>query len=596
MNNSINYKTSSNLIFEHKSENLDEIALLNLKDLESAKTMILRLIEEKKAALSENDLQKKIIASLQIENEILKKEKEKLIQQVNAKVKIIKKLQRNEFGDNQDTADTIIMQEKIKSRCSVNTEAKEKGKTGRKVGSKNYSNMDLEVLSSKNEVIRKDNYDELVKKYPNAKITKLSERVGYVISMSKPQLEVQKVIYSNYKIETVDENNNPVVIFDTPKSESVINHSFVGSSLLANLISMKYTLGVPTYRYKEMLEQYGLKVNERTLYGWISKGALLLKKAYQHLIDTLTDGSFENLNIDETWFKNISRIKFKNRKKYFESTGNVPKKKKERDKDLTSDDDEFGRETVYIYVISGKSQKTNKKLEVFLYSPKRSTEVIDPILAKYNGAITTDRYSGYRKFGNIMPLQYCWEHLRRLFYDILKGIDLPLQKDTIAFKAADKISKVLNLDAEIDKIGLTPKQVLEERHKPYYTEVVNDMRDYLDSIVAAKDSPLYEAIEYYKNGGEFFYTFLKNGAVPLTNNEAERLAKRVATVRKNSEFVVADEGGENFAMYLTLTRTAEVMGLYPDEYIKKLFDNPNKDIEELMPWNNWMREGIEFEK
>ena len=58
-------------------------------------------------------------------------------------------------------------------------------------------------------------------------------------------------------------------------------------------------------------------------------------------------------------------------------------------------------------------------------------------------------------------------------------------------------------------------------------------------------------------------------------------------------------GEETAGILTTIVKTAVANGLYPDEYIIRILKNRNEVIsnpEKFLPWNPWMREGIEIKR
>ena len=58
-------------------------------------------------------------------------------------------------------------------------------------------------------------------------------------------------------------------------------------------------------------------------------------------------------------------------------------------------------------------------------------------------------------------------------------------------------------------------------------------------------------------------------------------------------------GEETAGILTTIVKTAVANGLYLDEYIIRILKNRNEVIsnpEKFLPWNPWMREGIEIKR
>ena len=82
---------------------------------------------------------------------------------------------------------------------------------------------------------------------------------------------------------------------------------------------------------------------------------------------------------------------------------------------------------------------------------------------------------------------------------------------------------------------------------------------------------------------------LRDGRACIDNNAAERSMRPITLGRKNWLFAGSNAGGERAAAIYTLTVTAKLNGLDPEDYLRKVLeriaDHPVKRIHELLPWN-----------
>lgn len=77
---------------------------------------------------------------------------------------------------------------------------------------------------------------------------------------------------------------------------------------------------------------------------------------------------------------------------------------------------------------------------------------------------------------------------------------------------------------------------------------------------------------YLKNQWEPLSVFLRDGRVPIDNNETEQLMKHVATGRKNWLFIGSVEAGCRAAILLTVVSTAHRCHLDLWQYLKDVLD------------------------
>lgn len=512
---------------------------------------LLRMYEESQRVIEKQNKEIETLEQDKVELQTLLAEKEA----------IIKKMNKERFVTKADAAAYGNRKEKREESRKHLKEVKN-GDPGRKKGSKNYSDMDLKELSKGNEIIV-DIGNELREKYPDCEIVSFGEdNETYVIERVKAHIIVHKVITKKYMVKEPDGNTRIL----SGASKSVINHSFAGASLLADLAVMKFEMGLPLYRYYDWLEREGLHVDLRTLYNWNEGTADILRPVYEALKKSIV--LFPTLHIDETYFKIVDYVK-------------------------------EGREHSFMFLISAEHE--DKKLKLFMFSKTRETEeVLEPVIADYKGSLTVDVYPGYNKYEGKYTLQHCLEHCKRSFADIAKTIDDPeTRSKSAAYKAVVLIDKVLANDKTIREKNLSPLEILRERSKPEYMDDVEACRQFLGSLVGIKDTRLGDAIDYYQKRSKSFFEFLNDPYLEPTNNQVEQQAKSFATLRKNFLFAKAEKGGETAGILTTIIKTAVANGLYPDEYIIKILKNQNEAItnpEKFLPWNPWMREGIEIKK
>ncbi len=504
-----------------------------------------KLIEEKNKRIAALETDKAALTALLAEKEAL-----------------IKKMNEERFSTKADGAAYGNREERRKQARS-HLAQESNGTPGRKKGSQNYSSMDLARLSEGNEDIIIDNIDELRRQYPDSSIVSFGDdEISYVIERVKAHIVVHRVITRKYMVK---EAGGTTHVISGP-SQSIINHSFAGASLLADLAVMKFELGLPLYRYYGWLRREGLDVDLRTLYNWNEGTAEILRPVYNALKESVT--LFPSLHVDETYFKIVDYVR-------------------------------EGREHSYMFLISAEHE--DRKLKLFMFSKTRETnEVLDPVIANYKGSLCVDSYPGYDRYETKYTLQHCLEHLKRKFADIAKVIDDPETRNkSNAYQAVVLIDRVLHNDAEIRRQNLGPLDLLKARAEERYMKDVEACRSFLGQLVAIPDTRLGNAIRYYQKRSASFFRFLEDPFLDPTNNEVEQTAKAFATARKNFLFAKSENGGETAGILTTIVKTAVANGLYPDEYIIRILRNRNEVIsnpEKFLPWNPWIREGIEIKR
>lgn len=516
-----------------------------LKDQEEAH---LRKVEE----LSKNNQE------LIHENERLASEKKDLEEQVKRwKAKYEYELAKEKKGNlerfvtKSDNAFRTVEERRAYSRKKIPS-TNDPDAPKRKKAQRIYSTEELRELAKGNEIYTNDILPELMTQHPDWHFEKIGEDETFVLERVKAHIVVHLVSTPKY----ISKEQRGVIYQN--ESVSPISHSNVGPSLLADLCTAKFQFGMPVFRYHKWINGCGFEFSLRTLYGYIMKAAELLEGIYAVIENLIGNGKSPYYGIDETYLKVIEAI---------------------------GDD----REHCYVYVIHGEPD--GHKIRFFRYTGSRDSDYIKKLLKNYKGTIVVDGYSGYDKMPEGISKQRCLCHLRRKFADIVKTLDDKEKKNSVAYEALRLIDKIFENERRIKAKNLDPVDVLEERNKEDYLADVDAFRKYVEEIGYAKNSPLGDAIGYYLNGGDDFFTFLKCGDIPIDNNLTEQTCKMFATNRRGFLFCRNDDGARAASILTTVIKTAEENGLYPDEYLTYVFSHAhNTSASKLMPWSEGIRD------
>ena len=516
-----------------------------LKDQEEAH---LRKVEE----LSKNNQE------LIHENERLASEKKDLEEQVKRwKAKYEYELAKEKKGNlerfvtKSDNAFRTVEERRVYSRKKIPS-TNDPDAPKRKKAQRIYSTEELRELAKGNEIYTNDILPELMAQHPDWHFEKIGEDETFVLERVKAHIVVHLVSTPKY----ISKEQRGVIYQN--ESVSPISHSNVGPSLLADLCTAKFQFGMPVFRYHKWINGCGFEFSLRTLYGYIMKAAELLEGIYAVIENLIGNGKSPYYGIDETYLKVIEAI---------------------------GDD----REHCYVYVIHGEPD--GHKIRFFRYTGSRDSDYIKKLLKNYKGTIVVDGYSGYDKMPEGISKQRCLCHLRRKFADIVKTLDDKEKKDSVAYEALRLIDKIFENERRIKAKNLDPVDVLEERNKEDYLADVDAFRKYVEEIGYAENSPLGDAIGYYLNGGDDFFTFLKCGDIPIDNNLTEQTCKMFATNRRGFLFCRNDDGARAASILTTVIKTAEENGLYPDEYLTYVFSHAhNTSASNLMPWSEGIRD------
>lgn len=340
-------------------------------------------------------------------------------------------------------------------------------------------------------------------------------------------------------------------LYEADSSTDPFPHSPLTASLAANILNMKYELGVPFYRYGQYLSQKGFTISEADICHWAARSMELLEPLYDKLFETLLKPEVNVIHIDETPLKVIN--------------------------------DEKSRCYMFVYATSF----WERPVYIYSFSDTRSTIETKDILKDYKGYVVCDAYSGYDSLPQQgIKVQRCMVHARRYFNDCLTGLPQEEAKKNPAYKTLELIGKLFHHEDKFRQKKYTAKRIKEERNKPYYLNCIIRLNKHIDSIDPGMNIPLKKAVNYYNNNRKELYTYLENGYVDPSNNLAERVVKPFVIARKSFLFCKTADGANVTAKLFSIVQTARANGLKSEQYLSYCLQNiRNKPVEELLPWS-----------
>ncbi len=437
----------------------------------------------------------------------------------------------------------IPKSEKLKDEDLVINEIEEvKEKKKRRTPSENFlSQLKKAYLGEADDVILDYDFEgngisrDSVKQFGKDKTYKLEYQPG--------SFRVKRILKNKYR--------DGEHIYEADSSADPFPHSPLTPSLAANILNMKYELGVPFYRYSQYLSQKGMTISEADICHWVAKIMELLEPLYDRLFQILISTDINVLHIDETPLKVINEEKTK----------------------------------CYMFVYATSFWEA--PIYIYSFSDTRSTGETKEILKDYKGYVICDGYPGYDSLPDQgIKVQRCMVHARRYFNDCL--IDLPLDemKRNPAYRTIELMGKLFNLEKKFRDKKYTAPRIQQERNKPYYLKCIEKLDQQIDSVASKLNSTLKKAVNYYKNNRKELYTYLENGYVEMENNLAELVVKPFVIARKSFLFCKTADGADVTAKLFSIVQTARANGLKSEQYLSYCLENIRKvPVEELLPWN-----------
>ena len=469
----------------------------------------------------------------QVKIRALSEEVNRLVKAYEAKNEVVHKTIAEKFAPSSEKlAKDLIINEVEK----IDSEPKRRNSPYRQIVS------DLKKLQNIEEIVIDYNFDK--NGVDKSKVKPFGEDESYKLEIEPVKIKAVKVTRLKYK----DKDN----IYEE-SSDDIFPHSPLTASLAANIITMKYQLGIPFYRYAQYLTTKGVNISDTDIGNWAAKAIDRLEPLYDLLVEKLFNTAINVIHIDETPLKIIEE-----------------KKKK-----------------CYMFVYA--STVWDAPIMIYDFNSTRKCDRTAQFLKGYTGYIETDGYSGYnmlRKQG--VKINRCVAHSRRKFNDVIKqSSTIDEMKASPALEVIKIIAKLYKHEARFKKEHFTPSKIKEERNSPYYLEIIDELDAKVDSIDTSVSNLLRIAVNYYKNQRDELFTYLESGYLSIDNNRAERDAvKPFVIARKNFMFCKNANGAEKTAKIFSIVQTARANGVKVEEYLKYTIENIDKvELEKLLPWH-----------
>jgi transposase len=299
----------------------------------------------------------------------------------------------------------------------------------------------------------------------------------------------------------VDKREGEQTVTIAPPPVQLIPKSIATPSLLAHIVTAKFSDSIPLYRQERQFKRYGIEISRSTMCDWLVKVWERGKPLIELLITELLSGPL--IGVDETRHQVL----------------------KEHSRAPSS--------LSYIWIFLGVSRAG--PVYYFHYNPSRSGEVAAKILKGYQGVIQTDGYGGYNFLDSRIGVVHagCWAHARRKFMDVAKAVGKK-KTNNKAEKALRLIGKLYHIEREAKESGLTEEQLLAKRQsesKPIVAEYESFIKENASRVLPR--SLLGRAILYSAGQMPHLKAFLENAIIPLDTNLVENAIRPFAVGRKN---------------------------------------------------------------
>jgi transposase len=347
------------------------------------------------------------------------------------------------------------------------------------------------------------------------------------------------------------------VLLTAPPPPKLIPKGLLAVSAISNLVVNKFLHGQPINRQlHEVALLCGVRFAPGTLVGVQDKVGLLLRPLYEKILHHLREA--DQWHADETRW-------------------------------LQYGDESKHRWWLWVF--------SSADAVAFVLDPSRSRAVPRRVFGlddpqdearQAAGILSCDRFKSYQGLPGILTA-YCWAHVRRDFINLAKSYPSLLAEWARAW---------------VERIGtlyhLTEQRLLYDPGTEAFRQADATLRDHVAAIACLREEErtdtalLFDArkaLESLARHWEGLTRFLDHPAVPLDNNEAERLLRRSVVGRKNFYGSGSLSSGQLTESAYSVLLTVAKHSLNPLTYLRAYLDacavnggNPPADLIRFLPW------------
>lgn len=317
--------------------------------------------------------------------------------------------------------------------------------------------------------------------------------------------------------------NGAVVTAPGPTGQLVRAGGRYSVEFAVEVAADKYLNHLPLDRQRRMMQQQGLRIDTQTLWDQLFALYGHLEPCYEALLQRILAQPV--VGADETSWRLMDR---KGRKKWWIWC-------------LATDD------TIY------------HRLD-----PSREAQVVERLLADYQGVVMSDGYAAYKTLARAGPdgcrCAHCWAHVRRKFVELEA-----LHPDECA-EILDLIGELYGLEKSVPRTADSAdlrRRVRDEQSR----KVVAEIRAWALRQRSSPQSGLRKAIDYMFGAWSGLTLFLDDPAVPLDNNGTERALRGAVVGRKNHYGSRSERGTRVAALFYSLMETAKLCAVDPKDYL-----------------------------
>ena len=331
-------------------------------------------------------------------------------------------------------------------------------------------------------------------------------------------------------------------------------------ALLAQIAVSKYADGLPLYRQEGIYARDGVELSRSLMASWMGRVGFQLEPVADRVLDHIRMG--DRIFADETTLPTLAPGSGKTKTAWLWT--------------YACDDGPFGG--------------VGPPMVAYRFEDSRAGSCPDRHLAGFAGLLQVDGYKAYNqlaapdRLGGPVTLAACWAHLRRYFYE--------LHISGVSHVATETVERMKTLWALEDRIRGKAPELRRAARQEHSAPVVQALWALWESELprVPGKSKTAEAIRYAIGRRDALERFLHDGRLDIDNNTVERAIRPQTITRKNALFAGSDGGGRTWATIATLLATCRLNNVDPQAWLTTTLQRiaegwPNKNIDELLPWN-----------
>ena len=190
----------------------------------------------------------------------------------------------------------------------------------------------------------------------------------------------------------------------------------------------------------------------------------------------------------------------------------------------------------------------------FVFYGKRGGDILEKVLANFNGILGCDGWKTYKVFSEKygLLLQRCWAHLIREVKYVCK--DTELEKAYIW---------ILDIYKKVKRARLLKR---ESSRKKRYDELVLELDQWTQTY--AHYRKMRKLVTLIRNGKEHWFTCVIHPEIEPTNNLAERKIRKFVILEKIMGCLRSEQGKITTQIMLSLVETWKSQGLNPYKQLR----------------------------